>query len=215
MLASHKTRWKCGLGQQRRFDEVFKAELTTSATAATNEPSILIACRASSHAPKSWYCGQECLTDGIKLFAKRTLGSYTTDIRISSSLIAKLVALYDVRTQLVPTAEHTEAHTTNNPPQKSFFSSAHDFTTAIDDALSIVAKHYPDQDRTLLSCGLEGFACHTPLILAWLMRSPVFVLVIRESELMYGRKEEYFSQSSVRTECCIWRQQQQKSRTPR
>lgn len=39
---------------------------------------------------------------------------------------------------------------------------------------------------------LGGWACHAPLILQWLKRSEAFTLIIRETELVYGMKEEFF-----------------------
>jgi hypothetical protein len=196
MLASHETRCNSGLGQQRRFDGVFKLDLALSSNESFRAPSIVIVARSSSHAPKSWYCGQEFLKEGIKIFADRTFASFAARADESSGLCAKFVALYDVHTRFVPTQEHTEAHTTNDPSRKSFFSRAHKFTAAVDEALWEVSQEHHEDDRFLLSIGLDGFACHASLLLEWLKRSPAFTFIIRETELVHGMQEEYFPKHS-------------------
>jgi hypothetical protein len=196
MLASHETRCKGEVVGQRRFEGVYKLELSGINDDQGADTSLLIVARSSSHAPKSWYCGQEFLSDGLSIFAKRAYDYYQSDMNAPSALTAKFVALYDVHTRLIPTGEHSEAHTTNDPSIKSFFSRAHKFTSAIDQAFVNSSQHHSQHNRVLLSIGLDGFACHAPLVLAWLKRSPPFTLVIRETELIYGMSAEHFPKHS-------------------
>jgi hypothetical protein len=147
MLASHETRCKGEVVGQRRFEGVYKLELSRINDDQGADTSLLIVARSSSHAPKSWYCGQEFLSDRLSIFAKRAYDYYQSDMNAPSALTAKFVALYDVHTRLIPTGEHSEAHTTNDPSIKSFFSRAHKFTSAIDQAFVNSSQHHSQHSR--------------------------------------------------------------------
>ncbi|KAJ4367543.1 hypothetical protein N0V83_007127 [Neocucurbitaria cava] len=177
----------------RRFNGSFRVVVNEYG----QEPaSVVVLARSSSHAPKSWHQGREFLSEGMPIFAEKLFRTFEEDNKGIENLAGVFLAMYDIHTRYVPTGEHCEAHKVQDPSMKSYLSRAFKFTDAIDKELNSIAIASPDRARYLLSVGLDGFACVADLFLAWLKRTPPFILVIRETELCYGMKEEFFPMSS-------------------
>lgn len=189
MLASHTTRCKGG-DRERRFNACRPYEIGCE-TKSDTPPAVLIIARASSHAPVSWYSGQEFLSGGLPIFGKHILDEFRNAVN-EPDATAVFYALYDVHTRLVPTGQYSEAHTTTDPSQRSFFARAHLFTMNIDQQLAKISEN--SDMPYVVSVGIDGLACKQSLMLAWLKRSPKFMLVIRETELSGGMQEEHFPQ---------------------
>lgn len=187
MLASHTTRCK-GSDRERRANACRPYEIGCG-TDLDKKPTVLIIARASSAAPLSWYFGQEFLSSGLPLFGKH-IASEFRNVANEPDAAAIFYALYDVHTRLVPTGQYSEAYTTTDPSQRSFFARAHLFTMNIDQQLAKISQNC---DRPyIVSIGIDGLACKQSLMLAWLERSPSFMLVIRETELSGNMQEVHF-----------------------
>lgn len=132
MLAAHELRCSGEDQRTRRFDGGLKIELNKESNAL--QPKMVIVARSSSHAPRSWFSGEQFLTDGIKIYAKAVFDTLVSDTDMDTTS-ARFVAVYDVHTRFAPTGKHTEAHTTNDPSQKSSLSRAHKFISTIDKSL--------------------------------------------------------------------------------
>jgi hypothetical protein len=91
----------------------------------------------------------------------------------------------------VPTERLNVAFCQTHSHVRQNLNNAWKYTKAIkDDFIRITNFVKP----TIMSIGIDGFACKIENILAFMKRNVDFVLIIRETELVYGMQEVYFPQ---------------------
>lgn len=149
---------------------------------------IVVARTSGSKAPLSWFAGCELAIDGVRRFAARVMEDFKSDLACGQAgtiFHARILA----KTRHVPTERLNMAFRETHPHVRQNLNNAWKYTKAIKDDLICIAKFVKP---TIMSIGIDGFACKIENIAAFMKRNADFVLVIRETELVYGMQEQYF-----------------------
>lgn len=188
ILAAHET--KCeGEGAMIRIS-LYQFELSV-ATSATS-PRVIIVGRSSGGSPLGWKMGKETFEEGLPLWGHAIRREYVRFIGDESSAI--LHVCNNVATRHLPAPEHNDSPKEKDQKRRNSLSQAWKFTAAI--TRSITMANEADIVPTLLSVGLDGWACDVRMILPYLLhRELQFKLVLRVPELYYGLSAKYFSKT--------------------
>jgi hypothetical protein len=151
---------------------------------------IVVARISGSRAPVPWFQGCELTIDGVRRYAATIMEDFKSDLACGQ---AKTIfhARIKAKTRHVPTERLNVAFRQTHPHVRQNLNYAWKYTKAIkDDLISIARLVKP----TLMSIGIDGFACKIENIVAFMKRNADFVLVIRETESMYDIQKAHFLQ---------------------
>jgi hypothetical protein len=166
-----------------------RIELNDSSDMATT----LLVARSSGPAPSSWLSGLEWIEEGLPVYGTTRMRDYENDFGLER-MSAVFHAAASVSSRNLPAPSHQINTSVTSEALQSQLSRAWKMTDGIEEDLKAMASQNPGVKTTLVSVGLDGFACHTPMILPFLKRVPEFVWVIRETELCHGMDEKFFPQ---------------------
>lgn len=155
-------------------------------------PALIIVNRSSSHPPKSWNAGRKDLRDGLLLVGTSLLEDYTA-MHGTGIVSAVLHSCSNCSTRQLPAMTVDKSIFGSNLHARLAHHRAFCFTNAIVE--DIVAANAAGITPTLLSVGLDGWACDERRLLPWLQASNLtFDLVVRMNGLNFGMSDTYVQQ---------------------
>jgi hypothetical protein len=188
LLQSHIMRCK-GTGRAGYSKSCHRIELEVT----TKQPTTIMIARSSDGTPKAWFQGCEYVEEGLPKWAADKLADHKSDFGLTGwQLPTFFHAGAAVQSRSLPASKENIATSTTSSARQTQLARSWEFTNGIVKDLNKIASALPSGKPTLVSIGIDGFACQISLILPFLKRVPQITWVIRETELCYGMSEKVF-----------------------
>lgn len=152
---------------------------------------VILVARSSGEPPDSWLAGTDSLETGLPIFGRAILKHYRA-AHPSSRGKAVFHICYQVATRHLLAPLHCDASKEKTQANQAYIRRAHMLTQAIEKDLNIASA--AGLIPTILSIGIDAWACEVKMILPWINRVPHFVLAIRETQLVYGMTVANFTE---------------------
>jgi hypothetical protein len=129
-------------------------------------PTVIMVARSSGKPTKSWFASLEFIEEGLLVFGAERIKDYELEFG-QEKLNTLSHAASSVSSRTMPAPQGRNSTSMASVSMQKNLGRAWKFTSAIKQDLETLAAMYASRKPTLISVGLDGFACHLPLLPAF------------------------------------------------